>query len=41
MARNRSKYKNNKIKMSSIRLLDNSEAEETDLSKKKKNQNIN
>ena len=35
MARKRSKDKNKKIKMSSKRLLDNSEDEETDLSKKK------
>ena len=34
MARKRSKNKNNKNKMSSKRLLDNSEEEETDLSKK-------
>ena len=34
MARKRSKNKNKKIKMSSKRLLDNSEEEETDLSKK-------
>ena len=36
MARKRSKNKNKKIKMSSKRLLDNCEKEETDLSKKKK-----
>ena len=36
MARKRSKNKNKKIKMSSKRLLDNSEEEETDLSKKNK-----
>ena len=35
MARKRSKNKNKKIKMSSKRLLDNCEKEETDLSKKK------
>ena len=35
MARKRSKNKNKKIKMSSKRLLDNSEEEETDLSTKK------
>ena len=34
MARKRSKNKNKKIKMSSKRLLDNSEEEETDLWKK-------
>ena len=35
MARKRSKNKNNKIKMSIKRLLDNSEEEETDLLKNK------
>ena len=39
MARKRSKDKNKKIKMSSKRLLDNSEDEETDLSKKNKKKN--
>ena len=36
MARKRSKNKNKKMKMSSKRLLDNSEEEEKDLSKKTK-----
>ena len=36
MARKRSKNKNKKTKMSSKRLLDNCEKEETDLSKKNK-----